>query len=60
MRFAVIEGRMNSDKFMEFLKSLQADAGNPCIVSAENASHHSSGKGQKCARQSPAGQALRR
>lgn len=54
MRFAVIEGRMNSDKFIEFLKKLHADAGKPIIVIADNASYHSSGKVQKFARESKA------
>ena len=54
MRFAVIEGKMNSDKFIEFLKKLQADAGKPLIVIADNASYHSSGKVQKFARESQA------
>ena len=54
MRFAVIEGKMNSDKFIEFLKQLQADAGKPLIVIADNASYHSSGKVQKFARESQA------
>ena len=54
MRFAVIEGRMNSDKFIEFLKKLHADAGKPIIVIADNASYHSSGKVQKFAKESEA------
>jgi transposase len=54
MRFAVIEGRMNSDKFIEFLKKLQADAGKPIIVIADNASYHSAGKVQKFAKESQA------
>ena len=54
MRFAVIEGRMNSDKFIEFLKKLHADAGKPIIVIADNASYHSSGKVQKFAKESQA------
>jgi transposase len=52
MRFAVIEGRMNSDKFIEFLKKLRTDAGKPIIVIADNASYHSSGKVQKFAKES--------
>lgn len=52
MRFAVIEGRMNSDKFIGFLKKLHADAGQPIIVIADNASYHSSGKVQKFAAES--------
>lgn len=54
MRFAVIEGRMNSDKFIKFLKKLHADAGKPIIVIADNASYHSSGKVEKFARESQA------
>jgi transposase len=71
MRFAVIEGKMNSEKFIEFaagylekvraavslrsaLKKLHADAGEPIIVIADNASYHSSGKVQKFAGQSEA------
>lgn len=52
MRFAVIEARMNSDKFIEFLKKLRRDAGKPIIVIADNASYHSSGKVQKFAKES--------
>jgi transposase len=52
MRFAVIEGKMNSDKFIAFLKKLHADAGKPIIVIADNASYHNSGKVQKFAQDS--------
>jgi transposase len=52
MRFAVIDGRMNSAKFIAFLKKLQADAGKPIIVIADNASYHRSEKVQNFARQS--------
>ena len=55
MRFAVIEGTMNSDKFIAFLKKLHADAGKPIIVIADNASYHSSGKVQKFALESAEG-----
>jgi transposase len=51
MRFAVIEGRMTSDKFIAFLKKLHADAGKPIIVIADNASYHSSGMVQKFAKE---------
>ena len=44
MRFAVIEARMNSDRFIEFLKKLSADAGKPIIVIADNAPYHGSKK----------------
>ena len=52
LRFAVLEGRMNSDKFIAFLKKLHADAGRPVIVIADNASYHSSGKVQRFAKES--------
>lgn len=55
MRFAVIEGKMNSDQFITFLKKLHADAGKPIIVIADNASYHSSGKVQKFALESAEG-----
>ena len=54
MRFAVIEGRMNAEKFIEFLQKLHADAGKPIIVIADNASYHRSGKVQKFAKDSQA------
>ena len=44
LRFAVIEGRMNSDQFIAFLRKLHTDANQPIIVIADNASYHSSGK----------------
>lgn len=52
MRFAVIEDRMNSEKFIEFLKRLHADAGKPILVIADNASYHISAKVQRFAQQS--------
>jgi transposase len=52
MRFSVIEGRMNSDRFIEFLKKLHRDAGKPIIVIADNASYHSSKKVQQFAQES--------
>jgi len=51
MRFAVIEGRMNSDTFIAFLKKLHRDAGKPIIVIADNASYHGSQKVQRFARE---------
>ncbi|MCI0720400.1 MAG: IS630 family transposase, partial [Acidobacteria bacterium] len=44
MRFGVIAGRMNSDRFIEFLKKLCTDAGKPIIVIADNAPYHGSKK----------------
>jgi transposase len=52
MRFSVIEGRMNSEKFIEFLKKLHKDAGKPVIVIADNASYHNSKKVQQFAQES--------
>lgn len=40
MRFSFIQGRMNSAKFIDFLKKLRDDAGRPVIVIADNASYH--------------------
>ena len=42
MRFATIEGSMNSDAFISFLKKLRSDADCPIIVIADNARYHSS------------------
>ena len=44
MRFCFVEGRMNSDKFIGFLKMVRQDAGRPVIIIADNASYHTSGK----------------
>jgi transposase len=44
MRFATIEGRMNSTRFLEFVRKLRSDAGRPIIVIADNAAYHTSGK----------------
>lgn len=42
MRFSFIEGRMNSSRFIRFLKQLQGDAGQPIIVVVDNAKYHHS------------------
>lgn len=47
MKFSFIEGRMNSDKYIEFLRKLRRDAGCPVIVIADNASYHKSKKVQR-------------
>jgi transposase len=44
MRFASFEGRMTSQRFIEFLQKLRRDVGRPIIVIADNASYHT---GQK-------------
>ena len=42
MRFEAIEGRMNSGKFIAFLKKLWHDVDGPIIVIADNAKYHKS------------------
>lgn len=42
MRFSFIEDKMNSKKFIAFLKKLRKDAGRPIIVIADNARYHHS------------------
>jgi transposase len=43
MKFATFEGRMNSERFAEFLQKLRSDAGRPIIVIADNAKYHKEG-----------------
>lgn len=43
MRFATFEGRMNSARFIRFLKKLRKDAGRRIIVILDNAGYHKSG-----------------
>ena len=43
MKFSSFTGRMNGERFIEFVKKLHTDAGRPIIVIADNASYHSSG-----------------
>ncbi len=42
MRFSFIEGKMNSKRFIQFLKQLRGDAGKPIIVVVDNARYHHS------------------
>lgn len=42
MHFEVIEDRMNSEKFIDFLKKLRSDAGCPVFIIADNARYHHS------------------
>ena len=42
MHFDVIEDRMNSEKFIDFLNKIRQDAGCPVFVIAENARYHDS------------------
>jgi transposase len=47
MRFGFIEGKMNSARFIQFLKKLRKDADRPIIVIADNARYHHSKQTQK-------------
>lgn len=47
MRFQFIEDRMNSAKFIQFLKKLHKDAGQPVLVITDNAKYHHSKETQK-------------
>jgi transposase len=44
MRFQIIQGRMDSEKFIDFLKKLRKDADKPIIVICDNATYHVSQK----------------
>jgi transposase len=46
MHFDVIEGRMNSERFIDYLKQLRSDTGCPVFVIADNARYHHSKKVQ--------------
>ncbi len=46
MHFDVIEGRMNSEKFIEYLEKLRNDTNCPVLVIADNARYHHSKKVQ--------------
>ena len=37
LKFATFEGRMTSQRFVQFLKKLRADTGKPIIVIVDNA-----------------------
>ena len=43
MKLATFEGRMNSERFAEFIQKLRSDAGRPIIVIADNAKYHKEG-----------------
>ena len=47
MRFSFIEDKMNSARFIQFLKKLRKDAARPIIVIADNARYHHSKETQK-------------
>ena len=46
MRFKFIDGNMNCEKFIAFLKKLRADADKPIIVVVDNVRYHVSKKTQ--------------
>lgn len=47
MYFEVIEKRMNSERFIEFLENLRSDTGHPVFVIADNARYHHSKRVQE-------------
>jgi transposase len=47
MRFSFIEERMNSKKFIAFLRKLHKDAGKPILVITDNARYHHSKETQR-------------
>ena len=47
MRFSFIADRMNSKKFVAFLKKLRKDAGKPILVITDNARYHHSKETQR-------------
>lgn len=47
MRFSFIEERMNSKRFVAFLKKLHKDAGKPILVITDNARYHHSKETQR-------------
>jgi transposase len=42
MRFSFMGGSMNSKRFIQFLKQLQGDTGQPIMVIVDNAKYHHS------------------
>jgi len=47
MRFQCIDGKMNSKKFIQFLKKLHKDSGTPILVITDNAKYHHSKETQR-------------
>ena len=52
MKFSTFEGRMNGDRFVDFVRRLRKDVGRPVIVIADNASYHRSGSVQAYVKES--------
>ncbi len=55
LKFAAFEGKMTSQRFVEFLKKLRADTGKPIIVIADNAKYHKDGPVKRYLRPTPEG-----
>jgi len=55
LRFAVFEGPMTSQRFVEFLRGLRADTGKPIIVIADNARYHKDGMAKQFLSPTPEG-----
>ena len=57
LHFRSFEGRMNSEKFIGFLRDLRHDAGRPIVVIMDGGSYHTSGMVKRFAREEgqPAG-----
>lgn len=55
LKFTIFEGRMTSDRFVEFLRQLRADTGKPIIVIADNAKYHKDGSARQYLRRTPEG-----
>jgi transposase len=47
LRFSFVHDRMNSERFIEFLKKLHRDAGKPILVIVDNARYHHSKETQR-------------
>ena len=55
LKFAVLEGQMTSERFVEFVKKLRADTGKPIIVIADNAKYHKEGMAKRFLKPTPEG-----
>lgn len=55
LKFATFEGRMSSQRFVDFLKKLRADTGKPIIVIADNATYHKDGSARRYRQATPEG-----
>lgn len=55
LKFATFEGKMTSQRFVEFLQKLRADTGKPIIVIADNAKYHKDGPAKHYQHPTPEG-----